>query len=110
MVNVTYTRTTLPKGWLTYRLEAEGHADYSKNKEPDIVCASVSTLFYTLANFLELIGAEDLSGSDDGDFFVECNAVRSDETVHTAFRMTVFGLTLLQEEYPDNISFSDESD
>ena len=110
MVNVTYTRTTLPKGELIYRLEAQGHADYSKNGEPDIVCAGISAFFYTLANFLELIGADDLSGSDEEDFYVECRAMRSDETVHTAFRMTVFGLMLMQEQYPDNINFEDESD
>ena len=93
-----------------YRLEAEGHADYAKDKEPDIVCAGVSTLFYTLANFLELIGADDLEGSDEDDFFVECRAMRSDETVHTAFRMTVFGLMLMEEQYPNNIALTDESD
>jgi len=110
MVTVTYRRTTLPKGKLIYRLEADGHAGYAEEGKPDIVCAGVSTLFYTLANFLELIGADDLEGSDEDEVYVECNAFRSDEVVHTAFRMTVFGLTLLQEKYPDNIILSDESD
>jgi uncharacterized protein YsxB (DUF464 family) len=109
MINVTYKRAYLPHKNIWYRLEAEGHADYA-DKGKDIVCAGASALMYTLANYLEQIGADDLMGSDDDDFFVECKGLYHDEAVHTAFRMTVFGLSLLQEQYPDYISVTEEPD
>lgn len=109
MVSVTYWREYLPHKSIGYHLKAEGHADY-KLKGDDIVCASVSTLFYTLANYLEQIGADDLVGTDEEDFLIECKAMFQDEAVHTAFRMTVFGLSLIQEQYPDNVSVTEIAD
>jgi len=109
MVSVTYWREYLPHKSIGYHLKAEGHAGYATNGD-DIVCASVSTIFYTLANYLEQIGAEDLVGSDEDDFIIECKALFQDETVHTAFRMSVFGLSLIAEQYPDNVSVTEESD
>lgn len=108
MVSVTYWREYLPHKSIGYHLKAEGHADYAP--KDDIVCASVSALFYTLANYLEQIGADDLVGNDEDDFLIECKALYQDETVHTAFRMTVFGLSLIAEQYPDNVSVTEESD
>ena len=108
MVSVTYWREYLPHKSIGYHLKAEGHADY-KPKD-DIVCASVSTLFYTLANYLEQIGADDLVGTDEEDFLIECKAMFQDEAVHTAFCMTVFGLARIQEQYPDNVSVTEIAD
>lgn len=108
MVSVTYWREYLPHKSIGYHLKAEGHADYAP--KDDIVCASVSALFYTLANYLEQIGADDLVGNDYGDFLIECKALYQDETVHTAFRMTVFGLSLIAEQYPDNVIVIEEAD
>lgn len=102
MVNITYSREYLPHNHIGYHLSSTGHAEY--NPGNDIVCASVSTMFYTLANFLEYIGAKDLDGEDEPVFDIECKALYQDEAVHTAFRMTVFGLQLIAEEYPDNVS------
>ena len=110
MVSVTYWREYLPHNSIGYHLKAEGHADYAKVGQDDIVCASVSALFYTLANYLEQIGADDLVGNDDDDFLIECKALYQDEAVHTAFRMTVFGLSLISEQYPNNISITEEED
>ena len=109
MVSVTYWREYLPHKSIGYHLKAEGHAGYAI-KGDDIVCASVSTIFYTLANYLEQIGAEDLVGSDEDDFIIECKALFQDEAVHTAFRMSVFGLSLIAEQYPDNVSVTEEPD
>lgn len=109
MVSVTYWREYLPHKSIGYHLKAEGHAGYA-TKGDDIVCASVSTIFYTLANYLEQIGAEDLVGSDEDDFIIECKALFQDEAVHTAFRMSVFGLSLIAEQYPDNVSVTEEPD
>lgn len=108
MVSVTYWREYLPHKSIGYHLKAEGHAGYAP--KDDIVCASVSALFYTLINYLEQIGADDLAGTDDDDFLIECKALYQDEAVHTAFRMTVFGLSLIAEQYPDNVSVTEESD
>ena len=109
MVSVTYWREYLPHKSIGYHLKAEGHAGYA-TKGDDIVCASVSTIFYTLAYYLEQIGAEDLVGSDEDDFIIECKALFQDEAVHTAFRMSVFGLSLIAEQYPDNVSVTEEPD
>lgn len=108
MVSVTYWREYLPHKSIGYHLKAEGHADYSQ--KDDIVCSSVSVLMYTLANYLEQIGADDLVGTDEGDFLIECKALYQDEAVHTAFRMTVFGLSLIAEQYPDNVTVTEEAD
>lgn len=110
MVNVTYRREHLPHKVVKYHLEATGHAGYSQNGEPDIVCAGVSTLMYTLANYLEFIGADDLEANDADDFMVECRAPFSDEAVHRAFQMSVFGLSLIEEQYPDNIDVTIDPD
>lgn len=110
MVNVTYWREYLPHKTIGYHLKASGHAAYAKEGNDDIVCASVSTIFYTLANYLEQIGADDLVGNDEGDFLIECKALFQDEAVHTAFRMSVFGLNLIAEQYPDNVSVTEEAD
>lgn len=109
MVEVSYWREYLPHKSIGYHLKAEGHAGYATGGD-DIVCASVSTLFYTLANYLEQIGADDLVGNDEDDFLIECTALFQDEAVHTAFRMTVFGLSLISEEYPDNVSVTEIAD
>ena len=110
MLSVTYKRGHLPGRRVMYHLEASGHAGYSKSGEPDIVCASVSTLFYTLANYLEYIGADELEANDEDDFMIECNAPFSDEAVHRAFQMTVFGLSLIEEQYQDNVQVIVEPD
>lgn len=109
MVSVTYKRAYLPHGNIFYHLDATGHAGYATEGD-DIVCASVSTLFYTLANFLDLIGADDLTGTDEEEFLIECKGLFHDEAVHSAFRMTVLGLSLLAEQYPDNVQLVEEPD
>lgn len=104
MVNITYRREHLPHNYIGYHLSATGHAGYAKPGNDDIVCASVSVLFYTLANFLEYIGADDIEAEEEGNFTINCKALYHDEAVHTAFRMIVFGLQLLAEQYIDNVS------
>ena len=110
MVNIVYRREYLPHQYIGYHLKAQGHADYAKDKGDDIVCAGVSALFYTLANYLEYIGAEDIDANDEGEFDINCKALHYDKAVHTAFRMTVFGIALMEEQYPNNISLTEESD
>lgn len=109
MVEITYRRAYLPYGNIQYHLEAKGHAGYAVRGD-DIVCASVSALFYTLANFLDQKGADDLTADDEDDFLIECKGLYHDEVVHTAFQMTVFGLMLIEEQYPDNVQVTEEPD
>lgn len=104
MVEITYKRDYLPHNYIGYHLKASGHAGYAKPGNDDIVCASVSTIFYTLANYLEYIGAEDLESTDQEDFKIDCKALFHDKAVHTSFRMMVFGLQLIAEQYPDNVT------
>ena len=110
MVSITYRREHLPYKNVGYHLTAEGHAGYAEQGNDDIVCAGVSTLFYTLANYLEYIGADELEANDEDDFMIECNAPFSDEAVHRAFQMTVFGLSLIEEQYQDNVQVIVEPD
>ena len=109
MVTVMYAREDEPHKLMKYSLTATGHAGYSEPGKDDIVCASVSTLFYTLANYLEQIGAEELSATDEDDFHIECKAFPNDESVSTAFNMAVYGLNLLNETYPDNVTVYEDN-
>lgn len=110
MVSITYRREHLPYKNVGYHLTAEGHAGYAEQGNDDIVCAGVSTLFYTLANYLEFIGADELEANDEDTFSIDCKGFFHDEKVHSAFQMTVFGLSLLEERYPDNVSVNIEPD
>lgn len=112
MVEITYSKSYAHHGKVDYKLKATGHAGYASMGNDDIVCAGVSTILYTLANFLDSIGADDLSGSDsdNGNFYIECNAMANDDAVSTAFRMAVFGLSLLAEQYPDNVDVDEEDE
>jgi len=109
MVTIKYKRAYLPHKNVWYSINAEGHAGYAEAGK-DIVCSAVSVMLYTLTNFLEYIGADELDAHDEEDFHVECKAFYHDEAVHTAFRMTVFGLQLLADCYPDNVEVIEEPD
>lgn len=93
-----------------YVLNASGHAGFSA-AGTDIVCAAASALFYTLARELdhrkiEFImteragtGADIIAYPPDG-FTLDTDVVF--ETICTGYMM-------LAEEYPENVTFSDES-
>ena len=93
-----------------YRLAVDGHAGYAEQGK-DIVCAAASTLFYTLARELDYrhieftmtegaaTGAEIVAYPPDG-FTLDTDVVF--ETICTGYRM-------LAEEYPEHVTFTDES-
>ena len=93
-----------------YRLAVDGHAGYAEQGK-DIVCAAASTLFYTLARELDYrhieftmtedaaTGAEIIAYPPDG-FTLDTDVVF--ETICTGYRM-------LAEEYPEHVTFTDES-
>lgn len=80
-----------------------GHADYSEHGN-DIVCAGISALTYTLIGFIEN-HAEDLQTRDiraeSGRVFITCTG---NETIDTAFDMTLLGYEQIAAKYPDNVS------
>ena len=90
-------------------LTAKGHAEYSKDGEPDIVCASVSMLAYTLAeNILNLppflFKKPPKIKLQSGD--VEINCFAKDEyykEILKMFEFTLKGFSLLQYRYSKNV-------
>ena len=93
-----------------YRLAVDGHAGFAA-VGTDIVCAAASALFYTLARELDYrhieftmtesaaTGAEIVAYPPDG-FTLDTDVVF--ETICTGYRM-------LAEEYPEHVTFTDES-
>lgn len=106
MVSIEYLKTYRQDGMIEYRVTARGHAEYAEGKEPDIVCAAVSQMLYTLSAYLDVIGAEQNS-SDAEPFVIECTAAQRDTKIYTIFDMTMCGLGLLEEEYPDNVQLEE---
>ena len=86
-------------------LEMKGHSTY-KEKEQLVVCASISTVFYTLLGYLENTFGDKLRilKIKPGDTHIEC--VESGEE---AFRMACIGLLQLGELYPSEISVIDNA-
>ena len=93
-----------------YEIVLEGHSGFAA-AGTDIVCAAASALFYTLARELDYrkieftmtegteTGAEIVAYPPDG-FTLDTDVVF--ETVCTGYRM-------LAEEYPEHVTFTDES-
>ena len=93
-----------------YVITAVGHAGFAA-AGTDIVCAAESALFYTLARELDYrkiefimteradTGAEIIAYPPDG-FTLDTDVVF--ETICTGYRM-------LAEEYPEHVTFTDES-
>lgn len=90
---------------------ATGHACYAPIGE-DIVCSAISTLAFTLAQYLLQKSAEgvisepDIDIKDDGDITIRCEA-RTDEEykfLKNTFEMAECGYVLLQNTYPKHVS------
>lgn len=92
-----------------YEISLSGHANTNK-KGRDIVCAAVSTLFYTLANALELsskhIGTS-LTVEDEEDLEEKricCRPIKGHEkAVQQTFWTILVGLRTLASQYPNAI-------
>lgn len=100
MINITFTPETL-------ELEIEGHAEHGKQGE-DIVCAAVSTLFYTLGEALyqsqDMLFSPPVFKDEAGKGYLKCvpkpeytgNITRTYWTVLT-------GMALVEKNYKKNI-------
>ena len=89
-----------------YELSIEGHAEYAE-KGNDIVCAAVSTLFFTLGESLTQYRnlLSDLQIEVDTDIpKIFCKPLKEYEGNIALIYITVLcGLQLLSENYPDNV-------
>lgn len=98
MINITYGSREPPS------LTVCGHSGYS-TKGTDIVCASVSTLFLTLANALSEYTNDLLSvRTEPGDGAIIWRGNISYKA-RTLLDGTLLGLRMISEEYPDYVKF-----
>lgn len=95
------------KGIGIVEVSIKGHADY--NPGNDIVCAGISTLSYTLLNYLRQAEKEHLVS--DYSYTEEPGDIHMEFKVHWLFgreistAIDVFrtGMEMLESQYPDNI-------
>ena len=88
-------------------LVVDGHANYAEHGK-DIVCASVSVLFQSLANALETYTADDIAVRiSPGDSHIIWNGRQSTyaRLITGAF---VDGMRSVAEAYPDYVQFNIE--
>ena len=91
----------------TVKISINGHADY--NPGNDIVCAGISTLSYTLLNFLFDASARNIIHtfkyrSNPGDIYLEFKKQRWDtKEINAAIRMFRTGMEMIESQYPDHI-------
>lgn len=100
MITVTFDKNNLV-------LSVEGHAKYAE-KGKDIVCASVSTLFFTTAyNILEMFEEKDvdISMSDNGFGQICCREVNADEKFKCvlAFGFALTGFEMIERDYGEYV-------
>lgn len=105
MINITFN----PK---TFTLKVEGHANHSKKGE-DIVCAAISTLFYTLGECLmqseEMLKSPPKFKDKDGNGFLCCKPKKEFEgNIACTYWTILTGMELVASNYPDNVNFKVE--
>ena len=83
-----------------FDLRMEGHADY--NPGNDIVCAALSSQFFSLANYLEGIGSAPLVEYDLATGFGHISC-RGGIKVRLAFEYCLYSFMMLADTYSDNI-------
>ena len=102
MINITFDPKNL-------ELKMEGHAG-ADEKGKDIVCASASMLFYTLAQSLiksrDMLKKHPIIEWDDGNGHIKCRPRKEYQGNITLVYWTILnGIELLAEEYPQYITF-----
>ena len=102
MINITFVPQSL-------ELRVEGHAQHGKKGE-DIVCAAISTLFYTLGEALhqsgDMMTSPVVFKDNDGKGYIKCypkeeymgNVIRTYWTI-------LVGMELVANNYPNNVTF-----
>ncbi len=92
----------------TYTLDITGHAEHEE-KGKDIVCAAISTLFYTLAESLHSVKhmLEEIDiNDDDGYGHISCKPKAEYEAnVSLMFWTVLNGFDLVAKNYEKNVEF-----
>ena len=94
----------------TFTLDIKGHAEHGKKGE-DIVCAAISTLFYTLGESLFVsreMMAEDIVFSDEnGNGHISCKPKAEYEANVSLIYWTILnGFELVAKNYRKNVKLS----
>lgn len=92
-----------------YRIDIVGHAEYGEKGE-DIVCAGVSTLFYTLAESLyevrDMMEENIVFNYEDGTGHIECKPKSEYEANVSLIYWTILkGFDLVARNYEKNVKF-----
>lgn len=91
----------------TYTLDVTGHAEHGEKGE-DIVCAAISTLFYTLAEALyqsrEMLAEDMLFSDEDGNGHLSCKPKAEYEANVSLIYLTILtGFELVAKNYKKNV-------
>lgn len=85
-----------------FELSVVGHAQYAESGR-DIVCASASTISYTLLGFLENCSAVSDLDTVERSGEIEISCVGDKTYVRTAFQMAAIGFLQLEKAYPHHV-------
>ena len=101
MINIEFNPST-------YAIDVTGHAEYGKKGE-DIVCAAISTLFYTLGESLyksrQMIEGDFTFENEDGNGHIECKPKAEYEANVSLIYWTILnGFELVAENYKENVT------
>ena len=101
MIEVTFRPQTL-------ELDVKGHAEHGK-KGKDIVCAAVSTLFYTLGEALwqssSMLYEEPIVNDEEGNGYIVCHPKEEYEgNIARTYWTILVGLQMIAEQYPKNVT------
>lgn len=91
----------------TYTLDVTGHAEHGKKGE-DIVCAAISTLFYTLADALyeakDMLSEDIVFSDEDGNGHLSCKPKPEFEANISLIYWTILkGFELVSKNYEKNV-------
>ena len=100
MINIKFD----PK---TFTLDITGHAEHGKKGE-DIVCAAISTLFYTLGEALyesrEMMAEDIVFSDEDGNGHLSCKPKAEYEANVSLIYWTILnGFELVAKNYKKNV-------
>ena len=92
----------------TFTLDVTGHAEHGKKGE-DIVCAAISTLFYTLAEALynskEMLQEDIVFSDQDGNGHISCKPKAEYEAnVSLIYWTLLTGFDIVVKNYEKNVS------
>lgn len=98
MIKILYRKTED-----SFKLKITGHAGYAKKGE-DVVCAGISTLYFTLGNYLEK-NCDHFSCIENRNGNAELLAYGKEAVA--ALDVILTGFEMMQAEYPENIQVAE---